>query len=518
MKVQKNNYFLSLIVLLVCSFAIYLSIPTINKLFNINSSKKYLISEPLNFGLDLVGGLHLLLKIDDKEYYKNKLSMIKDDIKSILVNKEKKYHKGERIKFSRFRVTSERLTFNLRNKGDVSKVIELIQNNIKDIIARADGSLIIINLSDNKKRDLRRELLEQSIKVVRNRIDPNGVKEALIYPQGDNRLVLQIAGEVNIEDIKQKLNVTAKLGFHLADDGRDSKIYHEYDDSNNVVSSLRLKEESELSGEHLVHAQVDYDENRVPVVSIRFDNYGKKKFAEITKNNVGKRLVILLDNKILSSPVINTPIVNGSGIITGNFTVNSASDLALFLRSGALPAKMTVLSEQLVGPSLGNDSIQAGKVATILAMITVMISMFLIYGKVGFIANISIIINIFIILALLIIFNATLTLPGIAGVVLTVGMAVDANILIFERIREESENQTNNFVIIENSFKKAFTTILDSNLTTLIASITLFIFGYGAIKGFAVTLTIGILSSMFSSIFLTRLLILYYFKNRNIKI
>jgi preprotein translocase subunit SecD len=268
-----------------------------------------------------------------------------------------------------------------------------------------------------------------------------------------------------------------------------------------------------VSGENLVDAQATFQDNQ-PVVSFRFDSVGARRFGDATRDNVGRRFAIVLDNKVISAPVIREPILGGSGIISGSFSVESAQDLALLLRAGALPAPLNILEERTVGPGLGADSIKAGGIACLIGAILVMGFMIAAYGLFGMFANLALIVNVLLIISAMSILQATLTLPGIAGIVLTMGMAVDANVLIYERIREETRNGRGPVMAIDAGFRRAFGTILDSNLTTVIAAALLFQFGTGPVRGFAVTLTIGIMASMFTAIMLTRLMVVTWLRRR----
>ncbi|MCZ6763555.1 MAG: protein translocase subunit SecD, partial [Alphaproteobacteria bacterium] len=341
------------------------------------------------------------------------------------------------------------------------------------------------------------------------RVDETGTSEPLIQRQGDDRILVQLPGLDDPERIKRLLGTTAKLNFHMVDPrvGPEDSV---------PPGSMRLvmqeggeivvQREVVVSGDRLVDSQPSFQDGR-PVVSFRFDAAGGKAFGKVTADNVGQLLAIVLDDVVVSAPRIQGPIPGGNGIITGQFSVQEASDLALVLRAGALPAPLSILEERSVGPGLGADSIAAGKIASVIGLIGVVIFMVVAYGLFGLMADVALFINLLIILAVLSVLQATLTLPGIAGIVLTIGMAVDANVLIFERIREEVDNGRTPISAIDAGYRRALTTIIDSNLTTLIAAILLFQFGSGPIKGFAVTLSIGIVSSMFTAIMVTRLMV-----------
>jgi preprotein translocase subunit SecD len=353
--------------------------------------------------------------------------------------------------------------------------------------------------------------------MVRRRIDEVGTREPTIQRQGAARILVQVPGEKNPDAIKRLLGQTAKLNFHLVD--LDTSVPQAL--SGNLPAGSMLLEGAEdegggqvvvrkrveVSGENLVNAQPTYQQNE-PVVSFTFDNVGARKFGNVTRDHVNELLAIVLDDRVISSPRINEPILGGNGIISGSFTVESANELAILLRAGALPAPLTVVEERTVGPDLGADSIAAGKWAGVIGLIAVMVFMALYYGPIfGLAADIALAVNLILIAALLSMLQATLTLPGIAGIVLTIGMAVDANVLVFERIREEARVGKSPIAAVDTGYREAMRTIIDANVTTLIAAVLLYAFGSGPVRGFAVTLGCGIITSMFTAIMLTRLLI-----------
>jgi preprotein translocase subunit SecD len=360
--------------------------------------------------------------------------------------------------------------------------------------------------------------VQQSLEIVRRRIDEVGTREPTIQQQGVDRILVQVPGEKNPDAIKRLLGQTAKLTFHLVDleTPLDQALAGNLPPGSMILPSeetsrpgemaqLVVRQRVEVSGENLVDAQPTYQENQ-PVVSFRFDSVGARKFGDVTRDHVGELLAIVLDNKVISSPRIREPILGGSGIISGNFTVDSANELAVLLRAGALPAPLEIVEERSVGPDLGADSIAAGKWASVVALILVIGFMTLYYGLFGIMACGALIVNLILIIALLSVLQATLTLPGIAGIVLTIGMAVDANVLIIERIREEVRLGKPPMSAVDSGYREAMRTIIDANLTTLIAAVLLYAFGSGPVRGFAVTLGIGIVTSMFTAITLTRLM------------
>jgi len=391
-----------------------------------------------------------------------------------------------------------------------------------------DGNKIIMEMTERAIRDRKTSAVQQSIEIVRRRVDETGTREPTIQRQGDDRILVQLPGIDDPERIKRLLGKTAKMSFHLVDQrnsveaamaGRippGSRLMPSDEASANGQPQMYLiKKRVMVSGDTLVDSQPSYDSRtNEPVVTFRFDSAGAKRFGRATSKNVGKLFAIILDGKVISAPVIREPILGGSGQISGSFTVQTAQDLALLLRAGALPAPLTILEERSVGPGLGADSIAAGKVASIIGIIAVVIFMGAAYGLFGVMADVALMMNMFLILAALSFLQATLTLPGIAGIVLTIGMAVDANVLVFERIREEVRAGRTPISAVDAGYSRAFTTIIDANLTTLIAAVLLYVFGSGPVRGFAVTLSIGIVTSMFTAIMLTRLLVVTWLRRK----
>ena len=373
--------------------------------------------------------------------------------------------------------------------------------------------MVTIKYTDPALAEIKYRIIDQSISIVRRRIDELGTKEPSIQGQGTDRILVQLPGVQNPEAVKILLGKTAKMSFHLVDEtttvaqakrgklNKNSRVMSGTGGEQYVVIRKPV-----LGGENLTDARVAF-QNGDPVVSFRFNTFGGRKFGEITSSHVNERLAIVLDNEVISAPNIEGPITGGSGVITGSFTTKSANDLALLLRSGALPAPLEVLEERTVGAGLGADSIKAGVTASIIGLIAVIIFMILAYGLFGIMVDITVFFNLTIMLGIMSFIGTTLTLPGIAGVILTIGMAVDANILIFERMREEVNKGRSIRDAVSVGFTEAYRTIVDSNLTTLVASVVLFYFGSGPVRGFAVTLAIGILTSMFTSITVSRLLV-----------
>jgi len=373
------------------------------------------------------------------------------------------------------------------------------------------------------KKETAKDVTDRALEIIRNRIDALGVAEPLIQKAGEDRILIQLPGVKDPERAIEIIGRTALLEFKLVSDDRellDKSLSGEVPDGYEIAylvekdergipregSPLLLKKEAELTGSGLKDAYVGIDNNGLPEVRLEFNRKGAGKFAKITEANIEKRLAIVLDGKVFSAPVIRDRIPGGKAQITGRFTMQEAKDLAIVLRAGALPAKLSIIQKRIVGPSLGRDSIRKGATSAIFGAILVVLFMVIYYAASGMIANFALFVNILIILAVLAFFKATLTLPGIAGIALTIGMAVDANVLIFERIREELKIRKMIRSSIDAGYEKALVTIVDSNLTTVIAGFVLFLFGTGPIKGFGLTLTIGILANIFTAVFVTKLI------------
>lgn len=471
----------------------------------------------VNLGLDLQGGSHLLLRVEMDKVLNERLDSTVNEIRTTL--------RKERIGYVNLKQTQDSIRFTLRDKEDADEAEDLINDMDGGFDVDIDaGGNATLAYTDEQRNEMRKQIISQSIEIVRRRIDETGTKEPVIQAQGDDRILVQLPGIDDPERVKDLLGKTAKLSFNLVNDAVDlskatapagARILSFQE---NPSQKIAIDRRALITGEMLVDSQPTFQDNE-PVVSFRFDSVGSRRFCDVTSANVGKPFAIVLDGEVISAPVIRDAICGGSGIISGGFTTQDANDLSLLLRAGALPAPLTVIEERTVGPSLGADSIEAGEKASILALIAVLVFMVVAYGLFGLFASLALVINIFLIFALLSSLQATLTLPGIAGIVLTVGMAVDANVLIFERIREEYNNGRTLISSLDAGYNHALSTIVDANITTLIAALFLFAVGTGPIKGFAVTLAIGIVTSMFTAILLTRLLVVLwhnYFKPKKL--
>ena len=498
-KLSRTRIFL---ILAICVIGIFFAIPNMMK--DPSSLPKWW--QPVNLGLDLQGGSNLLLEVKLDDVLKDRMSTVEDSARQLL--------RENKIRYQNLSAGSESVKVkieNLNSRNQARGLFKKIDNGI--LVEENEDGTLVIKYSEAALNELRLKVVDQSIEIVRRRIDELGTKEPVIQRQGTDRIVVQLPGLQNPEYVKTLLGKTAKLSFHMVDSrstaadarrgklGSSSRLIKGEGGETYVISRKPV-----VGGENLVDAQAAFQEGQ-PVVSFKFNTIGGKKFGEATKNNIGERLAIVLDNEVISAPVVQSAITGGSGIISGNFTLESANDLALLLRSGALPAPLEVLEERTVGEGLGSDSIREGITASIIGLIAVIVFMVLAYGLFGIFTTVTVLMNLFLMLGALSFMGATLTLPGIAGIILTIGMAVDANVLIFERMREEVKNGRSTKDAAEAGFTEAWGTIVDSNLTTLVAAFVLFYFGTGPVRGFAVTLAIGIATSMFTSVTVTRLII-----------
>jgi len=473
-------------------------------------------------GLDLQGGSHILLAVDTAAVRKEKLESLRDDVRRVL--------RDARVGYTGLVVRGNSVEVRVREANQVetalAKLRELSQplggflgtTGQRSLDVGNDGNLIRLTVTDPAIVERVRQAVEQSIQIIERRINELGTVEPLIQRQGTDRILVQVPGLQDPTRLKELLGKTAKLDFRMVDvnvtaeqalQGRlppeDEVLYGTGNESKvpYVVEKRIL-----VSGGDLTDAQPGFDpRTSEPIVSFRFNTSGARKFAEITQQNVGKPFAIILDNQVISAPVIREPILGGSGQISGHFTVQSANDLAILLRAGALPAPLTIIEERTVGPGLGQDSISKGKTSSYVGAAMVIVFMLATYGLFGLFANIAVAINVAMIFGVLSLLNATLTLPGIAGIVLTVGIAVDSNVLIYERIREEVRAGRTPINAIDAGFTRALATILDSNITTFIAAAVLFYIGTGPVRGFAVTLGIGIITTVFTAFTLTRLIV-----------
>ena len=478
------------------------------------------INKKINLGLDLQGGSYLLLEIDNKPVIQQKLQNLTSTIRS--------YFKEIGIKIFDISIQDENIFFKVdeENKEKVLAVFNDEESEINPYYPRFKShQLDIYDETDNLKISFSKQGLvelktssqDQAIEIVRRRIDEIGTNEPNILKRGNNRILVELPGLDDPMRIKSLLGKTANLTFRFVTQNDNETFGVETLKYENGIDEATVSKRIILSGENLLDAQPRMDtQSNETVVSFSLDRVGAKRFGKATSAGIGKQLAIILDGKIISAPVIQDAIVSGNGQISGGFTFQSATDLALLLRSGALPAPMNIIEERTVGPDLGQDSIEAGIFALIIGSILVLLFMFVKYKIFGLITNITLLLNLIILIGVLTLFEATLTLPGIAGIILTVGMAVDANVLIFERIKEELKSEKNNIIAFDNGYTKSKTAIIDANITTLLAAVILFFMGSGPIKGFSITLGVGIFTTLFSVYFIARLLTsLYVTKNKN---
>jgi preprotein translocase subunit SecD len=393
-----------------------------------------------------------------------------------------------------------------------------------DIEVSIDGALLTVVLTETAMRAMDDRTMAQSLEIMRRRIDETGTREPTIQRQGAERILIQVPGVGSAEELLTIIGKTAKLAFHMVQNVTEDRDARPGPGNILVPDAVEaryyvLPRRALITGDRLTDAQPGFDsQSGEPVVNFRFDVAGARKFGQVTAANVGRPFAIVLDDEVITAPRINEPITGGSGQISGSFTVESAAQLSILLRAGALPAKITVLEQRTVGPDLGADSIAAGETAVVIAFAAVLLFMGLYYGLFGLFANLALIFNVAMIMAVLSVIGATLTLPGIAGIVLTIGMAVDANVLVFERIREELRSGKGPARAIETGYERAFSAIIDANVTTFLAAAILFFMGSGPVKGFAVTLGIGICTSVFTAVVVTRLFVSLWFSARRPKV
>jgi protein-export membrane protein SecD len=473
-------------------------------------------------GLDLQGGSYILLEVDSRALQRERAENLRDDVRRVM--------REARIGYTNLAIQGLSVQLRLREAADMPEALRRLRelsnpiggilagSNVRDVdVADAGDNTVRLTVTQAGINDRIRQAVDQSIEIVRRRVDELGTVEPLIQRQGANRVLVQVPGLDDPTRLKELLGRTAKLTFRMVDQTMSAQQAIETrppPESDVLMSSDRppipylIERRVVVSGEDLVDAQPGFDQRtNEPIVTFRFNNNGARRFAQATQQNVGRPFAIVLDNEVISAPVIREPILGGTGQISGSFTVQQANDLSILLRAGALPAPLTVIEERTVGAGLGQDSIEAGKLAAIVGSLLVVAFMFATYGLFGLFANIALAANVGMILGILSGLQATLTLPGIAGIVLTIGMAVDSNVLIYERIREEVRNGRSPITAIDAGFREALRTILDANITTLIAALVLFYIGTGPVRGFGLTLAIGIVTTMFTAYTLTRLIV-----------
>mgnify|MGYP002630315394 CR=1 FL=1 len=486
-------------------------------------------SNILNLGLDLRGGAHLLAEVRVSDVYEARIDGMWPDVRDALrgvrdtvgnVRRQPSVPGVLRIAISNPEGMAAALT---AVNALASPVVSLTGVGQNDIEVTADGDVIVVQLSEAERAATDIRTIQQSLEIIRRRVDAAGTREPTIQRQGGDRILIQVPGIGSATELKALIGTTAKLTFHpvvsrTTDAGANAGARNLLLPSMDEPGQYYIVEQTPVvTGEELTDAQPAFDQNNRPSVSFRFNPTGARKFGDYTASNIGSPFAIVLDSEVISAPVIQSHIAGGSGIITGNFSVEESTKLAVLLRAGALPAEMTFLEERTVGPELGQDSIDAGRLASLVAMSAVLIFMIASYGWFGVMASVALDFNVALIFGTLSLIGATLTLPGIAGIVLTIGMAVDANVLVFERIKEEMRTARGPARAIELGYEKALSAIIDANVTTFIIATILFMVGSGPVRGFSVTLGIGILTSVFTAVFVTRLIVVTWFEYRRPK-
>jgi preprotein translocase subunit SecD len=484
-------------------------------------------SSLVNLGLDLRGGAHLLAEVQVADVYADRMDAFWPEVRDAL--------RDERETVGTIRrqpSPPEELRVQISEPAGLARAMEVIRGlatpvvsltgvGASDIVVSGAGDEITITLSDEEKRATDDRTIQQSLEIIRRRVDEVGTREPTIQRQGEDRILIQVPGIGSAAELKALIGTTARLTFNPVV-GRTSDPGSVDTSSRNVVYPSMdeegvyyiLEPTPVVTGEELTDAQPAFDQNGRPAVNFRFNPSGARKFGDYTAQNIGSPFAIVLDQEVISAPVIQDHIPGGSGIITGRFSVEESTQLAVLLRAGALPAELTFLEERTIGPELGRDSIEAGRIASVVALAAVLVFMVLSYGLFGVFASVALVMNVFLIFGVLSLIGATLTLPGIAGIVLTIGMAVDANVLVFERIREELKTAKGPARAIELGYEKALSAIIDANITTFIIAAILFTLGSGPVRGFAITLGIGIVTSVFTAVFVTRLLVVLWFERR----
>jgi preprotein translocase subunit SecD len=484
-------------------------------------------SSLVNLGLDLRGGAHLLAEVQVADVYADRMDALWPEVRDAL--------RAERDAVGTIRREASApdvLRLRISEPAGLARAMEVIRAlatpvpsltgvGAPDIVVSGAGDEITITLSDEEKRATDDRTIQQSLEIIRRRVDEVGTREPTIQRQGEDRILIQVPGIGSAAELKALIGTTARLTFHPVV-GRTSDPASIDNSARNLVFpsideegvSYILEPTPVVTGDQLTDAQPAFDQNGRPAVNFRFNPGGARAFGDYTAQNIGSPFAIVLDEEVISAPVIQDHIPGGSGIITGRFTVEESTNLAVLLRAGALPAELTFLEERTIGPELGRDSIEAGRIASVVALVAVLAFMIMSYGLFGVFASIALVVNVFLIFGALSAVGATLTLPGIAGIVLTIGMAVDANVLVFERIREELKTAKGPARAIELGYDKALSAILDANITTFIVAAILFTLGSGPVRGFAITLGIGIITSVFTAVFVTRLIVVFWFERR----
>ncbi|MCK0070538.1 protein translocase subunit SecD [Kordiimonas laminariae] len=514
-----------LMILAVVFLGILTSVPNFLSEEQRASLPDYMPSKALSLGLDLRGGVYILFEAKTEDVVKARLTKLADEVRAV--------RSAERgLSFRRIKTNNNSVVFDVANDDMIElakqKLRPLTQaqigtsplgGGVQEVTMENDGASFRLTLTEQGVIAQQRDAIARSIEVIRKRVDPEGVKEITLKPQGNNRIILEVPGADDPKAIIDLVGKTAKLSFHdVATNISATDIEAGRIRSNQKIlpmkdgGSIVVFEREIVAGDDLTNAAPAFDDRGQPAVSFAFNTSGSKRFAKHTQDNIGRPFAIVLDDLVISAPRIVSPILGGSGQITNMGDITAAQELATLLKSGALPVKLQVERQKTVGADIGADGVAAGKLASMIGFIAVIVYMVVSYGRFGLAANVALITNLILIMGALSLFQATLTLPGIAGIVLTIGMAVDANVLVFERIREEQTMGKNPFQSMEQGYGQAFSTIIDANITTFIAAAVLYLLGSGPVQGFAVTLAVGILTSMFTAIVLTRFILSLWLK------
>ena len=489
---------------------------------DITSWPSWLPTRTVNLGLDLRGGAHLLVEVALEDVYDEKIDLI-----WIEVRRKLREMRNDIGSIRRIDAAKDTLKVRIENLDKMDLLVVEVQKLSQPVISMTSlnaqsfevsfqDNILIVKLSSEEKEVLNARTMSQSLEIIRRRVDEAGTREPSIQRQGKRRILVQVPGIGSAEELLKLIGKTAKLTFNAVEsrtsDSTKAIRFNQIlvPDAEQPDLFYVLEKTSVVSGNELTNAQASFDQNNRPAVSFQFNPTGGRKFGAYTKSNIGSPFAIVLDEEVISAPVIQSHIPGGSGIITGNFSVEESNRLAILLRAGALPAEILILEQRTIGPELGSDSIKSGRIAALVGGVLVLMFMILSYGMFGLFANIALVINIALIFSIMAALGATLTLPGIAGIVLTLGMAVDANVLVFERIREELRSNKSPIQSIELGYEKALTSIIDANVTTMIAAVILFVLGSGPVRGFSITLGVGIITSVFTAIYVTRLFIAIY--------
>jgi len=496
-------------IILVVVLSVFYALPNVLSRSTLDALPEWIPHAQINLGLDLRGGAYLLTEVDFEALQQQQMRDLSASVLVLL--------RQDRIGVRGLGVRDGQVQFALREASRADRVEELLLEDYPDLDIERDGERFRLGFSDVYMDTQRRRVIEQTIEVLGRRLDETGTRALTIQRQGADRILLQVPGVEDSSELRDLIGRTAKLTFQFVVEGvvpgqdripagasllPSDQLGPGGEPIMEVISDRVI-----VSGENLTDAQPSFEQG-MPVVVFRFDATGGQRFCDATRANIGRRFAIVLDDRVISAPVIRDAICAGSGQISGSFSPEEAQELALLLRAGALPAPLTVVEERTVGPGLGADSIEAGEIASVVAVVLVVLVVAAVYGRFGLMADVALVLNLIIVVGVLTALQATLTLPGIAGIALTMGMAVDANVLIFERIREEARAGRSLGLAVDSGFRRAITTIVDSNITTLIAAVLLYQFGSGPVRGFAVTLSLGLASSMFCSIMVTRWMVL----------